>query len=81
MHGWFGTYREFVPGVKPVYGTLTPVLTTNPLKQVVAGWGHLIGEVKKCSTRSLKEPGAEFDQAAGLGACEVANGLLARKAL
>ena len=43
---WFGTYREFVPGVKPVYGTLTPVLTTNPLKQAVAGWGHLIGKMK-----------------------------------
>lgn len=35
VHGWFGTYREFVPGV-----------TTNPLKQAVAGWGHLIQKVK-----------------------------------
>lgn len=43
---WFGTYREFVPDVKPVYGTLTPVLTTNPLKQAVAGWGHLIEKMK-----------------------------------
>lgn len=46
VHGWFGTYREFVPGVKPVYGTLTPVLTTNPLKQAVAGWGRLIQKIK-----------------------------------
>ncbi|HEX4917281.1 MAG TPA: sterol desaturase family protein [Limnobacter sp.] len=49
---WFGTYKDFVPGVKPVYGTLTPVLTTNPLKQAVAGWGHLLHKVR--AARGLK---------------------------
>lgn len=44
---WFGTYRDFQADVAPVYGTLTPVLTTNPLAQGVMGWVHLLQKLKK----------------------------------
>ncbi|MCQ8896741.1 sterol desaturase family protein [Limnobacter humi] len=44
---WFGTFRDFQPGVAPVYGTLTPVLSTNPLKQGIMGWVHLLQKVGK----------------------------------
>ena len=46
---WFGTYRDYTPGVAPVYGTLTPVLTTNPFKQAVMGWVHLAQKIRRTS--------------------------------
>lgn len=44
----FGTYREYTNEV-PVYGTVTPVTTTNPLKQGFAGWVMLIHKIRSTS--------------------------------
>lgn len=41
----FGTYRAYTDEV-PVYGTVTPVLTTNPIKQGFAGWQMLIEKLR-----------------------------------
>lgn len=40
----FGTFRDYTDEV-PVYGTVTPVLTTNPIKQGFAGWKMLIEKI------------------------------------
>lgn len=42
----FGSYRDFVPGVPPVYGTVKPEPSRNPLFQGVAGWLRLIQKIK-----------------------------------
>jgi sterol desaturase/sphingolipid hydroxylase (fatty acid hydroxylase superfamily) len=42
---WFGTYRDYVPGLAPVYGTVKPEPSRNPLYQGIAGWKNLI---EKC---------------------------------
>ncbi|MDX1668771.1 MAG: sterol desaturase family protein [Limnobacter sp.] len=41
----FGSYRDYTNEI-PVYGTVTPVLTKNPIKQGFAGWVMLIRKVK-----------------------------------
>lgn len=42
----FGSFRAYVPGVPPVYGTVKPEPSRNPLFQGVAGWLRLIQKMR-----------------------------------